>query len=219
MVPCPMVKYLNQFWGYIPFSQSCFKIQMVWQYLGQGKKKGGGGNQVWVCFFHNVICWVILSSVFLQSKFLDFCWAVSYSQAQVFYGSYKHLQRDQTHLLPSWGVTKSNGGVGGDLWSQVRKNCFLTGKLILAPLIISTSLGPLSTPPLIGQLTIPQSNVKCRQVPVQQIKILLAPDPSYMEILEILWLVPLLKLARFHRVLCKMQTTVNFPEASCPMFI
>lgn len=51
MAPCPMVKYLSQFWVNIPFSQGWFKIQMVWQYQGQGKKKGGGGNQVWVCFF------------------------------------------------------------------------------------------------------------------------------------------------------------------------
>lgn len=53
-----------------------------------------------------------------------------------------------THVLRGHGLiccytgVNLGGGVGGDLWSQVQKNCSLVGKRTLAPFIISTKLGP-----------------------------------------------------------------------------
>lgn len=56
-------------------------------------------------------------------------------------------------------------------------------------------------------------------MPMQQIKIPLDTNPSCMEILELPWLISLIKPVRLHGVLDKMQKAVNFPETSCTVFI
>lgn len=62
MITCPMAKHLFQFRENTPSSQSCFKFQVVWQYVGWGEERWGWWSDVGL-FSHSGICWVIFRPV------------------------------------------------------------------------------------------------------------------------------------------------------------
>ena len=140
MIFCPMTKHLSQFRdNTLPprVVSNCRWYDSTW---AQGRRRVGLG--IWG------------GSVFLQRHLPTYPQSGLFSRvgplisAGLFLIPKYKVPAAATHVFKGHGLiccytgVNLGGGVGGDLWSQVQKNCSLVGKLTLAPFIISTNLGP-----------------------------------------------------------------------------
>lgn len=138
MITCPVAKHLFQFRENTPSSQSCFKFQVVRQYVGWGEEGWGWGSDVGL-FSHSGICWVIVSPVCSRDLQLVPCSLVPRHKVPT---ALTHFPRRYRLICFSTGVSQNLAVCWVGISGLRRGNCSLVGKLTPTPLIISASFGP-----------------------------------------------------------------------------